>query len=163
MADDEQLANQDNGEQKMIRPQKIYLKDISYETPNSPQIFTQDWKPNLGVEIDSQRAMIADDTYEIVLRVTVTVSVDDKTAFLIEVHQAGIFTLKGLEPEQLKRAQNVYCLNTLYPYASATISDLVTKGGFPQLLLVPVSFASMYERGLMETEAQTADEESSQH
>jgi preprotein translocase subunit SecB len=161
MADEAQPATQgDNGE-KAIIPQKVYLKDVSLETPNSPDIFTREWKPQLGIEIDNQVTSVAEDTWEVVLAVTATVKVGEATAFLAEVHQAGIFTLKGFEPERLHRLHNVYCLRTLYPFACAALSDLVTKGGFPQLVLAPMNFEALYEKRLQQAQADEAG--SAQH
>ena len=150
MAADEQDANNNNDEQKIMRPQKIYLKDVSLETPNSPAIFTQEWKPELGVEFNNSATNISEDLYEVDLRVTVTVAVDGSTAFLAEVHQAGIFTLKGFTADELQRVQNVFCLSILYPYACAEVSDLVSKGGFPQLLLRPMNFERLYKKRLQD-------------
>jgi preprotein translocase subunit SecB len=139
-----------DGGDKIAQPQKIYLKDVSFESPQSPGIFTQGWKPNLNVEIDSHAHQIADDTYDVVLKITGTVTVEGNTAFLIEVHQAGIFVLKGFEPDKLQQLQHVFCLNTIYPYASAALSDLITKGGFPSLMLPPMNFAAIYDQRLQQ-------------
>ena len=144
MADNDQAATQGEGEKKGIQPQKIYLKDVSFETPNSPGIFTLDWKPNVEIEIDNKSAVLADDLHEVVLTLTVTVKVGERTAFLAEIHQAGIFVMRGLDPEELQRAQHVFCMRMLYPYASAALTEMVTKGGFPQLLLAPVNFEGLY-------------------
>jgi preprotein translocase subunit SecB len=146
MPEDEQQEAQADDNKTIRRPQKIYLKDVSFESPNSPELFTTKWEPKLGVEMNNSVAVLDGDLYEVTLSVTATVSVNDKTAFLAEVHQAGIFTLKGFEPDVLERLQQVYCLNTLYPYAGA-----VTKGGFPQLLLPPMHFGAMYEQKLQKT------------
>ena len=148
MPEDEQPEAQADDNKTIRRPQKIYLKDVSFESPNSPELFTTKWEPKLGVEINNSVSVLNDDLYEVILTVTATVSVDDKTAFLAEVHQAGIFFLKGHEPDILQRVQQVYCLNTLYPYVCAALSDLVTKGGFPQLLLPPMNFLSLYAQKL---------------
>ena len=93
---------------------RIYLKDVSFETPNSPGIFTIDWKPNVDIEIDNKSAVLAEELHEVVLTLTVTAKVGEKTAFLAEVHQAGIFVMRGLDPEELRRAQNVFCMRMLY-------------------------------------------------
>jgi preprotein translocase subunit SecB len=153
MPEDEQEAQADDN--KIIsRPQKIYLKDVSFESPNSPELFTTKWDPKLGMEMDNSVSVLGDDLYEVILSVTATASVNDKTAFLAEVHQAGIFILKGHEPDILQRVQQVYCLNTLYPYACAALSDLVTKGGFPQLLLPPMHFGSLYAQKLQKNQGE---------
>ena len=157
MADEAQSANQGGNDGKAIIPQKVYLKDVSFETPNSPAIFTREWQPKLGVDIDNQTTSGAEDTWEVVLTITATVKVGEATAFLAEVHQAGIFTLKGFEPERLQRLQNVYCLRTLYPFACAALSDLVTRGGFPQLVLAPMNFEALYEKRQQQAAAGEAD------
>jgi preprotein translocase subunit SecB len=144
MADNDQAAAQNTDEKKGIQPQKIYLKDVSFESPNSPGIFTLDWKPDVDIEIDSKSAVLADNLHEVVMTLTVTVKVGESTAFLAEVHQAGIFVMRGLDPDELHRAQHVFCMRMLYPYASASLTDIVTKGGFPQLLLAPVNFNGLY-------------------
>jgi preprotein translocase subunit SecB len=157
MPEDDQKETQADEKQKINRPQKIYLKDVSFESPNSPELFTVKWEPKLGMEMDNSVAVLGDDLYEVILTVTATASVNDKTAFLAEVHQAGIFLLKGYEADVLQRVQQVYCLNTLYPYASAALSDLVTKGGFPQLLLPPMHFGALYaQKQQQNSEAQEA-------
>jgi preprotein translocase subunit SecB len=148
MPEDEQQETQADDNKIISRPQKIYLKDVSFESPNSPELFTTKWDPKLGVEINNSVSVLGDDLYEVILTITATISVNDKTAFLAEVHQAGIFVLKGHEPDILQRVQQVYCLNTLYPYACAALSDLATKGGFPQLLLPPMHFGSLYAQKL---------------
>jgi preprotein translocase subunit SecB len=158
MPDEEQPEAQPEAQpqdaEKVIRAQSIYIKDASFEAPNSPELFTKKWEPNLGLEISNSISTLEDDVYEVVITVTATISVEDKTAFLAEVHQAGIFILKGHDPDALKRLQHVYCLSTLFPYACATLSDLVTKGGFPQLLLAPVNFSGLYQKHLQENSDQ---------
>jgi preprotein translocase subunit SecB len=144
MADNEADAAQQGGEQKTIQPQKLYLKDVSFETPNSPRIFTKKWAPEIQIEFQSSANAIETDLYEIVVTLTVTAAVEGETAYLAEVHQAGIFVMRGFDPQDLHMKQNVYCIRILYPYASAAISDLVTRGGFPQLLLSPLNFEKMY-------------------
>jgi preprotein translocase subunit SecB len=152
MPEDEQPEAQSDDNKIIRRPQKIYLKDVSFESPNSPELFTTKWDPKLGVEMNNSTSVLGDDVYEVILTVTATVSVEDKTAFLAEVHQAGIFVLKGHEPDMLERIQQVYCLNTLYPYAGAALSDLITKGGFPQLLLPPMNFGALYAQKLQKNQ-----------
>ena len=160
MADTDQAAAGNGGEKKIIQPQKIYIKDISFESPNSPGIFTQDWKPNVDIDIDNKSAVLAEDLHEVVLTLTVTAKVGENTAFLAEVHQAGIFVMRGLDAEQVRRIQNVFCMRTLYPYACAALSDIVTKGGFPQLLLTPVNFEGLYAQRQQAAATQSETSES---
>ena len=128
MADEEQTAATDEKKSPVILPQSIYVKDVSFETPNSPEIFKAKWEPDVKLLMDSSSKELGDDIYEVVLVFTLTVNVSDQTAYLAEVHQAGIFTLNGMSPEQIHRTQHVFCLRFLHPYAIATILDLITKG-----------------------------------
>jgi len=132
------------GKTKAIRPQKIYIKDVSFETPNSPEIFRKKWDPTIEVEFQNSAREIEKNLYEVVITLTVTTSVAGELAYLAEVQQAGIFTIQGLDPNELHQNQNVYCVNILYPYASAAVSDLVTRGGFPQQMLGPLNFQKLY-------------------
>jgi preprotein translocase subunit SecB len=154
MTEKQPVTPQSEGEQKSIQPQKIYIKDVSFETPNSPDIFLKEWKPHLSVEVGYNGATTPDGLHEVVLVLTTTVKVDDETAYLAEVHQAGIFSIIGHSPEEVQRIHMTYCHRFLYPYACAAISDLVTRGGFQQLLLSPINFDLMYKRRL--EQAQTA-------
>ena len=156
MADEQQAAPQNEGEQKSIQPQKIYLKDVSFETPNSPDIFLKKWEPHLAVEFGHRAASTPDGLHEVVLALTVTVKVDDETAYLAEVHQAGIFSITGHSPDDYQRIHMTFCQRFLYPYACAAISDLVTKGGFQQLLLSPINWDQMYKKRLEEAQAAEA-------
>jgi preprotein translocase subunit SecB len=157
MSEEEQPTAPNEGNKKTFRAQKIYLKDASFEAPNSPELFTKKWEPKLGIEITNSASMLEDDVYEVVLSVTATVTIEDKTAFLAEVHQAGIFVLKGHEPDEVQRLHHIYCLRTLYPYACATLSDMVTRGGDPQLLLPPMNFNALYAQKIKQATEQDAD------
>jgi preprotein translocase subunit SecB len=126
--------------------QKVYTKDISFETPNTPEIFREnDWQPNINLQLQSRSKQLEDNVFEIVLMVTVTAKVDDDTtAYLAEVQQAGIFRVAGFENDEMRYMLGSYCSNILFPFAREVISDLVTRGGFPQLLLAPVNFDAMF-------------------
>ena len=155
MVEDEQAA-QNDGEKIIIQVQKVFIKDVSFETPNSPQIFTLAWKPKLAFEISSQSRALEDDLYEVVLILTATVKVEDSTAYLAEIHQGGIFHIKGFEPEALQKTLHVFCLRVLYPYACAAVWDLVNKGGFPQLNLAPMNFTLLYEQSMKAAQEENA-------
>lgn len=145
MADENQspeAASQQAGPQIAI--QRIYTKDVSFETPNSPAIFQKDWKPEVKLDIDTRSNKLANDTYEVVLALTVTVTVEDTVAFLAEVEQAGVFTLANLPEAQMGHAIGAFCPTTLFPYARETIASLVSRGSFPQLNLAPVNFEALY-------------------
>ena len=126
--------------------QKIYTKDVSFESPNTPDLFLTQFQPALSVDLNVESKKLSDDTYHVMVRVTATTQVEEKTAFLCEVEQAGIFTLAGFTEEELGYMLGAQCPNVLFPYAREAISDLVTRGGFPQLLLEPVNFDLMYHQ-----------------
>lgn len=145
-------------ENQQFAIQKIYLKDVSFESPNSPQAFTDgEWKPQINVQINSSHQAIADDTHEVALSITVTAKHDEKTAFLAEIKQAGIFTLSGFPEENLAGMLGAYCPETLFPYAREAISELISKGGFPQLLLAPVNFNALFSQQMQQQSAAQAE------
>src|SRR5690606_7598100 len=124
--------------------QKIYVKDVSFETPNSPQIFQKQWQPVVNLDLSSAARALDKTYYEVVLSVTVTVSFEKETVYLVEVQQAGIFQLADIPDEVVKQMLATACPNILFPFAREAVSDLVTRGGFPQLLLAPVNFDALY-------------------
>ncbi|OUD15651.1 protein-export chaperone SecB [Thioflexithrix psekupsensis] len=134
--------------------QKIYVKDISFEAPNTPQVFTEKWEPKTHLEIGTKGMVLGQNNYEVGLTVTVTVTINDKTAFLVEVHQAGIFALVGFEAGKLDYMLNAYCPSILFPYLREAVSDVVTRGGFQPLLLAPVNFDAYYEQRVRQMQAQ---------
>ena len=137
--------------------QRIYTKDISFETPNSPEMFKREWKPEVQLDLDTRSTKIDEDLYEVVLAVTVTAKIGEETAFLCEVQQAGIFTI-GEMPEQNKaHMMGSFCPNTLFPYARETISNLVNRGTFPALNLAPVNFDAIFA-AYLQKRAQQAQE-----
>ncbi len=156
----EASTNEEQGQeaQRQFQIQKIYLKDVSVETPNSPQIFQGEWKPDVNVQLGNAAKTIGENVHEVVTTVTVTVKLDDKTAYLIEVHQAGIFTIAGLSQQELGHMVGSYCPTILFPYAREAISDLVVKAGFPQLLLAPVNFDAIYAQHQQQAQAQAKGE-----
>ncbi|MGW8310012.1 MAG: protein-export chaperone SecB [Thiogranum sp.] len=123
---------------------RVYLKDVSFETPNSPAIFTQEFRPEVNLQLNTSVSQLEGDLFEVVLHLTVTSKQGDKTGFLVEVQQAGIFEIKGFDDAQKGHMLGAYCPDTLYPFAREAVSDLVTKGGFPQLLLSPINFEAVY-------------------
>lgn len=132
----------------------IYIKDLSYEAPNTPEIFRQEWKPETSLHLDIKLAKLAEDTHEIVLTVTVTTKIGEQTAYLIELQQAGIVSVAGFGPEEMGPLFYVYCPSLLFPYARQAVSDLVVKGGFPHLVLQHVSFDAIYAQKQAEQAAQ---------
>ena len=130
--------------------QKIYVKDVSFETPNSPQIFTQGWEPKVDFNLSSSAQQLQDEVFEVSLTVTVTVKVEDKTAYLVEITQSGIFSASGFPNEEMGHLLGSYCPNLLFPYAREGVSDLVGKGGFPPMLLAPVNFDALYAQHMQQ-------------
>jgi preprotein translocase subunit SecB len=123
---------------------RIYIKDASFEIPHAPQIFKEEWNPEVNLQLNTQVSEIDPDIYEVVLNITVTAQQGDRTGFLAEVQQAGIFSVKDFDDSRKGPALGAYCPNTLFPFAREAIADLVVKGGFPQLLLAPVNFDALY-------------------
>lgn len=125
--------------------QRIYVKDLSFEAPGAPKAFLAPWQPEVNVELATQTSRLEDGkNYEVVLSLTVTVKNDNATAFLVEVKQAGIFLIEGVPEAQLAQILGAYCPNLIFPYARETVSDVVTRGSFPQLLLAPVNFDAVF-------------------
>jgi preprotein translocase subunit SecB len=141
---------EENTQEKQFSIQKIYTKDLSFETPNAPKIFREKWEPavdfNLGTHVDK----LEEGVFEINITVTITVKSGESTAYLVEVNQAGIFTMVNFSDEELGPMLGSFCPNILFPYAREVVSDLVNKGGFPQLLLAPVNFDALYAQHMQQ-------------
>lgn len=135
-------AQQPQGPQFAI--QRIYLKDSSFESPRSPAVFQSAWSPRINFDIKSRSDKLTDGVYEVVLVLTVEAQLDEKPAFVVEVHQAGIFTAKDFDSAQLEQILATVCPNILFPYARETIDTLVVKGSFPALMLAPINFDVLY-------------------
>lgn len=166
MAEDETSVNaQSNTQppQPQFAIQKIYVKDLSFEAPNSPRIFTQEWKPELNMQLSNESQHITENLYETALSLTVTAKLGDQTAFLAEVHHAGIFTLSGYSDKDLGPLLGSYCPNILFPFAREVIADLVAKGGFPPLLLAPVNFDALYSQQMQQQQRQASGSVEVQH
>ena len=130
--------------QAQLSLQRIYVKDVSFEAPGAPQIFGQQGQPNAELNLAQRVSQLGDDTFEVVLSVTATCRVEDKTAYLAEVHQAGIFGLSGFDQAGRDAVLQTYCPNVLFPYARQVVSDLVQNGGFPPFFLQPINFDALY-------------------
>ncbi|WP_334471280.1 protein-export chaperone SecB [Arsenophonus sp. PmNCSU2021_1] len=146
-------------EEMVFQIQRIYTKDISFETPSAPNIFQQDWQPEVKLDLDTSSSELAEHVYEVILRVTVTASVAEETAFLCEVQQAGIFSIDAIEESQMAHCLGAYCPNILFPYARECITNLVSRGTFPQLNLAPVNFDALFMNYLQQQH--TAETENS--
>lgn len=143
-----QQANDKTTTQPQFEIQRIFVKDISFESPNTPHTFVEEWKPEVSLNLETKSNRIQDNVHEVVLSITATVSTAKKTAFLIEVHQGGVFLISGFPKEQLHQMLGSFCPNILFPYAREVVSDIVVRGGFPQLILAPVNFDALYSQHL---------------
>lgn len=144
----QKAVSQQSGE-GIFEIKKIFIKDLSFESPISPAVFTDgEWKPEVNVQINSANKPGGQDVYEVVLTITITVKQKDKTAFLVEIQQAGVFIVKGYPDDALNGILGAYCLETLFPYAREAIDSLVIKGGFPPLMLNAVNFNAIYQQQL---------------
>jgi preprotein translocase subunit SecB len=135
---------------KQLLMQKIYVKDLSFESPKAPTVFTTSVSPQTQLNIRSSAQDLAPNTHEVTLTLTVEAKDKDATLFLIEIAQAGIFFIQGYTPEERQMLTGSFCPNTLYPFAREAIADIVGKGGFPQLLLQPINFDALYAQALRE-------------
>ncbi|PIE40805.1 MAG: protein-export chaperone SecB [Gammaproteobacteria bacterium] len=139
----EQAANQQQA-QGQFQLQRIYIKDLSFEAPKAHEVFRQEWKPEVNLEVNHSANKVEGDIYEVVLKVTVTVKNQEKSAFVVEVQQAGLFQIAGIEGVQFEHVVKGVCPNILFPYVRETISDLVARGTFPQFLLQPINFEAAF-------------------
>lgn len=146
--------------EKRLSIGKIYLKDFSFESPQAPEIFRQsDWKPQMDLNLRSAHTAIDDNQHEIVLTVTIEAKADDKTLFLVELHQAGLFEIAGYEGDELGAIIGSFCPNILFPYARETIASLIQKGGFPEFILQPINFDALYFQAKQQQAAAQAEKE----
>ena len=123
------------------------------------KLFTKQWQPKINVDLNTQSSKLADDNFEVVLTVTITGKLEEETAFLIEVHQAGIFLVKGIEGETLRQAMGIMAPNLLFPYVREAIDGLALKGGFPPISLQPVNFEALYRQAAAQAQQQQAADE----
>ena len=143
------MAEQAKDEAQFII-QRIYTKDVSFESPNSPAVFAQDWQPETNLQLNTNVNALEGDNYEVELIITVTVKSGDKTAFLVEVNQAGVFYIVGYEKDYKSQLLASYCPTSLFPYCREAIASLVSKGGFPELHLSPINFDALYAQRMEE-------------
>ena len=143
-------AAKSEGSEQLFKIQRVYVKDISYESPQAPKVFTQNtqWQPNVALHLNTESKALENDIYEVELTVTATVKLGEEVAYLIEIKQAGLFFIKGFDAGRLGPMLGSFCPNILFPFAREEIATLVQKGGFPQLLLDPVNFDALYAQHL---------------
>ena len=141
-------------QQQQFNVQRIYTKDLSFESPATPAVFRKQWQPKITVDLNTKSNVIDDEgNFEVVLSITITARIEEETAFLIEVQQAGIFFIRGFEGEELRRILATAAPNVLFPYARETIDSLCVKGAFPAIMLAPVNFEAVYQQALSQAQA----------
>ena len=158
------MTEQANSQQQ-FQLQRIYLKDLSYEAPKTPQLFREQWKPDVNLEINNNATPVEGNIWEVVLKITVTVKNEDAIAFIAEVSQAGLFLLQGIEGLQKEAILKGVCPNILFPYVRETVTDVVARGTFPQFLLQPINFEAAFAENLRQQQlkAQQAEVEAAKH
>jgi preprotein translocase subunit SecB len=141
------MADEENKQpEQQFEFQRVYMKDMSFEAPNTPKVFLQEWKPEVSVDLNVENTKVEDNMYEVVLTVTVNTKAEDTVAFIAEVRQAGVFMVSGFDEAQMNHMLGAFCPNILFPFAREAVSDLVNKGSFPQLLLAPINFDALYQQ-----------------
>ena len=156
------MAEQDqNTAEKRLSVVKIYTKDISFESPQSPDIFNmQEWAPNTNLNLRSSHTPVNDSLHEVVLTITIDAKTkeDEKTIFLVELHQAGLFEISGYNKEEMGAVIGSFCPNVLFPYARESIASTIQKGGFPEFVMQPINFDALYQQSLQQqAEGATAE------
>lgn len=146
------------GNEQQFAVQRIYVKDLSFEAPLGVNAFSQPWKPQVNQEINTKNQKIGENQFEVTLSLTITVKLEDKVAFLVEIQQAGLFAIKGLDDKQLTQLLNTMCLQILFPYARETIDSLATKGSFPALMLPPINFDALFAQAVSQSKEKTGDD-----
>jgi preprotein translocase subunit SecB len=154
----DQATNEQQGVEAQFMIQRIYIKDSSFEAPNSPACFQQQWEPELTLDLNTQHTQLEANVFEVVLTVTATVKNQNAVAFLAEIKQAGIFTIQGAEGQQLGHLLGSFCPSILFPYAREAITGDVIRGSFPQLVLAPINFDALYMQQLQDKQGQAEDQ-----
>ena len=154
MSESTEQAKMEESDAQQFGLQRIYTKDVSFEMPQGAALFTQVWKPAIQQEIATGGTSLGDDRHEVVLTLTLTGKIDDKPAFLVEVQQAGIFLIKGLNAEQMRQVIGATCPGILFPYAREAIDSLMTRGTLPPIMLPHISFDSLYQQALVQQASQ---------
>lgn len=156
MAQADNNAAQTQAQQPGFSIEKIYVKDASLEIPHAPQIFTDRTQPQIGIELGNFAQQIEENIFEVAIKVTVTSKIADKTVYLVEVTQAGIFQISGVPAENLELIVGITCPNILFPYARESVSDLVVRAGFQPVLLNPINFEALFAQQKQQQAQQTA-------
>lgn len=154
------MADQDQSTpQKQIAIQKIYVKDFSFESPHTPEVFSRsNWSPKTNLNLRSSHTRGSDDNHEVILTITIEAKEGDQTFFLVELQQAGLFRIAGYDENEFKAIVGSYCPNILFPYARESVANIVSKGGFPEFLLQPINFDALYAQGMAQAQAKSQEQ-----
>ena len=156
-------GQQGDENQPQFALQRVYIKDSSFEAPNTPTIFQEQWKPEVTMDLNTSHTDLGEGQYEVVLQLTLTAKIGDKTAYIVEVQQAGIFVVRNFDDSRQGQMLGAYCPNVLFPYARESVYTLVTKGSFPPLMLAPVNFDAIYQQALERRRQEQAGEAEQQN
>ncbi len=151
--------SEEQNAQPQFSLQRIYIKDASMESPNAPQVFLKEWKPEINMDMNTAVNQLDDNNFEVILTLTVTAKNEDEHAFLCELQQAGIFAIGGLKEQELHHTLGAFCPSILFPYARESVDTMVTKASFPPLMLAPVNFDALYAQQLSQQQAESTGEE----
>ena len=140
------MTDQNNTKSVEVTLQRIYLKDLSFESPAAPQVFRKQFQPKIQMDIQAQNIKLEENVYEVSLGLTLTAKTENDTVFIIEVEQAGVFSIKDSDDHTLQQILNIYCPTTLFPYVRETVDALAIRGSLPPLMLAPINFESLYHQ-----------------
>jgi len=154
MADNDNQAAQQEQQQQQFVMQRIYVKDISFEAPQGAEAFKKQWKPSLKQDINTSSVKLDDNNHEVTLTLTITAEIEEETVFLVEVKQAGIFFIDGLEGPQLAHCLGSLCPSILFPYAREAIDNMAVRGSFPPVQLPPINFDALFQQAIAQRAAQ---------
>ena len=149
----------ENKQNQAFAIKRVYLKDLSFEAPLGADAFIEKWRPTINQDLNLNTKKVRDDHYEVALRVTLTARIEEKTAFLIEIHQAGLFLISGIPDEKLPQLLNTVCPNILFPYIREAIDTIVVKGAFPPIMLSPINFDALYAQAMEKRQMDNREEE----
>ena len=152
-----------DAEQPQFSIQRVYLKDLSFETPQGPSAFKKKWQPKVSQDLNTKSKQVEEGVFEVALRVTITMTDGDDTIYIVEAEQAGLFNIKGFTDEQLPQILNTTCPGILFPYLRETLDNIVTKGSFPALLLPPINFDALFANAVQQAAEQNQGGDGTKH
>ena len=152
-----------DAEQPQFSIQRVYLKDLSFETPQGPSAFKKKWQPKVSQDLNTKSKQVEEGIFEVALRVTITMTDGDDTIYIVEAEQAGLFNIKGFTDEQLPQILNTTCPGILFPYLRETLDNIVTKGSFPALLLPPINFDALFANAVQQAAEQNQGGDGTKH